>query len=95
MNKKEAKQIIQNELEQFRNKPYSELVQMINAEPIDYERIGPNDQKYGIEIQAFWDGKKDGDIRVIGAIDDGSRWRLFHPLTEDFIKTPDNEFIDE
>ena len=67
---------------------------MIDAEPITGERTGPSGKWYQIEIQAFWDGKPDGDIRVMGSIDDGG-WRAYFPLCEDFIKSPSNEFVGE
>jgi len=94
MNKKEARQIIQAELESYRAKPYSELVKMIDAEPVTGEVTGPSGKLYQIEIQAFWDGKPNGDIRVMGCIDDGG-WRAVHPLTDDFIKSPSNNFVGE
>ena len=94
MNKEEAKQIIGAEIEQFRAKPYLELVQMIGAEPITVERTAPSGQCYQIEIEAFWDGKRNGDVRVVGCIDDGGL-RAFVPLTDDFIKSSSNEFIGE
>jgi len=94
MNKEEAKQIISTGLEQFRTKPYSELVQMIDSKPITGERTGPSGQSYQIEIQAFWDGKPDGDIRVMCSIDDGGL-RTFVPLTDDFIKSPSGDFVGE
>ena len=42
----------------------------------------------------MWDGKKDGNLRIIGAIDDGGL-RAFIRLTEDFILTPDGSFVGE
>ena len=94
MNKKEARQIIRTELEPFRAKPYSELVQMVNAEPITGERIGATGRRYQIEIQLFWDHKPNGNIRVAGSIDHGG-WRSFIPLCYDSIKSPSDEFIGE
>ena len=94
MDKKEARQIISTELESFRDKPYYELVQMINAEPITGERTSPSGKLYQIEIQVFWDDKPKGNIRVSGSIDDGGL-RAFFPLTEDFIKSPLNGFVGE
>ena len=35
----------------------------------------------------FWDDQEGGNMRVLGAVDDGG-WRAFVPLCEDFIKTP-------
>jgi hypothetical protein len=94
MNKEEAKQIIGNELESLRTKPYSELVLMIDAEPITGERTGSSGNWYQIEIEVFWDHKPGGNIRVLGSIDDGG-WRAFTPLCEDFIKSPLDEFVGE
>ena len=94
MNKKEAKEIIKHQLEPYRGKPYSELIKMINAEPITYEHIGLSGSLYQIEIQAFWDDKANSNVRVMGSIDDGG-WRAFSPLSDDFIKNPKDEFIGE
>jgi len=41
----------------------------------------PSGTWYQIEIEAFWDGEPNEDIRVLGSIDDG-----FSPLSEAFIK---------
>lgn len=94
MNKDEAKGIIQEELEPFRLKPYAELVLMIEGEPFVTERVGPSGTRYQIEIEAFWDDKSGGDVRVIGSIDDGG-WRAFMPLGDDFIKSSLNKFVGE
>ncbi len=87
MNKEEAKQIIRNELESLRAKPYSELVRMIDAEPISGDRTSPSGKWYQIEIEVFWEHEPGGNIRVQGSIDDGG-WRAFSPLGDDFIKSP-------
>ncbi len=92
MKKKEAKQIISVELEQYKAKPHSELAQMIDEEPITGVRSSPSGKNCQIEIQAFWDDSPDGNIRVMGSIDDGG-WKSFVPLNDSFIKTPLNEFI--
>jgi hypothetical protein len=94
MDKKEAREIIKAELELFRTKPYSELIQMIDAEPVTGERNCPSGKWYQIEIQAFWDDKSGGNVRVLGSIDDGG-WRAFFPLCDDFIKSPSDGFVGE
>ena len=94
MNKEEASQVIRAELEPLRVKPYLELIEMIDAEPLTGDRTGASGGKYQIEIQAFWDDKPKGDIRVMGSIDDGG-WRAFFPRCYDFIKSPFNEFVGE
>jgi len=67
---------------------------MIDAEPFTYDITGPSGVEYQIEIGAFWDGKKCGDVRVMGSIDDQG-WSVYCPLTEDFIKAPDGSFVGE
>ena len=58
------------------------------------EVTGHSGTVYQLEFQAVWDGKKDGNLRIIGAIDDGGL-RAFIRLTEDFILTPDGSFVGE
>ena len=55
---------------------------------------GPDGMKYQIEVQAVWDSKKGGDIRVIAAVD-GGEVSAFRPLTDDFIMAPDGSFVGE
>lgn len=94
MNSAEGKEIIAEQLQPYRSKPYDELIKMIDAEPITFEVTASSSAKYQIEIQAFWDGKPGQDVRVVGSIDDGG-WRAFFPLTDSFIKTSDDQFVDE
>ena len=94
MDKIEAKQMIAEQLQRYRAKHYQELSQMIAIEPIIYELTSQSDITYQIEIQAFWDDQPNGNIRVIANIADGG-FRAFFPLTDDFIKSPHNEFVGE
>jgi hypothetical protein len=55
---------------------------------------GPSGKTYQLEIQAVWDDPKKENLRVMGAIDDGG-FRVFFPLTDDFIITRDGKFIGE
>ena len=45
MDKKEAKQIINEQLKRYRSKSYEELTQLIDAEPITYDVQGNNYNK--------------------------------------------------
>jgi hypothetical protein len=94
MNKQEAKEILKQQLDTYRNRPYSELTKMIDTNPVTYELRGPSGTSYQIEIQAFWDNKPNGNIRVKGSIDDGGL-RAFAPNSDGFIKNPKDEFIGE
>ena len=50
--------------------------------------------RYQLEIQFFWDDKTDGNVRVLGSIDDGGI-RAFLPATDSFILTPEGRFVGE
>jgi len=96
MNKKEAKTILIQELEVLRAKDYKELSTLIGS-PLNFEIQSPSGIDYWIEIQAFWDtpGDDNGNLRVIASIDDGRFLSSFMPLSADFIKSRDGEFIGE
>ena len=94
MNKTEAMQILEPELDLFRSKPYSELAALVDAEPTVGQKSGPSGKEYQFEIMVYWDDKPDGDVRVIGNVDDGG-WRAYFPLGTSFIKTPDETFVGE
>jgi hypothetical protein len=94
MDKTEAMQIIESELELFRTKSYSELVSLVDSEPTVGQKVGPSGKEYQFEIMVYWDDKLDGDVRVSGNVDDGA-WRAYFPLGTSFIKGPDNTFVGE
>ena len=95
MNKEEAASILQERLDHFRKRSYEELKEMVEARVYKTEEaVGTSGHNYEIEIQAFWDSKPDGPIRVRGSIDDGG-WSAFCPLTSDFIMAPDGSFVGE
>lgn len=93
MNKDEAHKALDDSLQKYRSCRYSELTQKIGS-IVTFAITVPSGNKYQIEIQFFWDGDEDGDIRVLGAVDD-SGWRAFMPLTDCFIMSPDGNFVDE
>ena len=93
MNEKEAQEILQQRLSRLRSQSYAELAKQI-GEVNTFEATGPTGASYQIEIQFIWDDKQHGDIRVMGAIDDGGI-RAFMPLSLSFIMSADGKFIDE
>ncbi len=93
MDKTEANEIINNEIKDLRKKPYNDLAKIIDS-GITKEVKGKSRKLYQLEIQAFWDDKKGENLRVSIAIDDGG-WRAFIPITNDFIISPNGEFIGE
>ena len=95
VNKDEAREVLRNRLQEYRQKSYSDLMELVNENRQDcYEVTAPSGTWYQLEIQFFWDDKPNGDIRVIGAVDDGGL-SAFKPLCLDFIKAPDDSFVGE
>lgn len=93
MDKIEALKLLTEQMQTFKNKSYADLVNMIGdvwAEQIKGE--APYD--YTIEIQVFWDSRPNGDLRIIGSIDDGGFRSSFSPLCDGFIVTPEGKIID-
>ena len=83
MNKDEARQMLSEQLAQYRDRHYGDLMTLIGKRR-DVIVVGPSGTKYGIEIQVVWDDRPGGDIRVLGTVDDGGL-RAFLPLTESII----------
>lgn len=93
MNKKEARSVMIEELKPYRAKSYAELEQLISQ--IDARMVSaPSGKQYQIEIEPFWDGAPNKDIRV-GITLSGDWWTYFFPLTEDFIMSPNGQFVRE
>jgi len=87
--------ILEQQIGSLRERPYSELKQLVEARVIQtLEIVGASGTRYNVEAQALWDSKKRDNIRVLASIDDGGT-RAFHPVTCDFIKAPDGSFVGE
>ena len=94
MNKTEAREIITTELAKYRSWPYDQLVALVDAPKRSFDVVGASGTRYYIDIHAHWDAKPKGDVRVFGCIDDGG-WRAYVPMTDSFIKAPDDFFVGE
>ena len=93
MDKERAVKLLAEQLQSYRGKSYSDLKGMI-GDLAAYEVPNPDGDEFQIEIEVRWDGKPNGDIRVLGAIDDGG-WSVFSPLSDSFIMTPEGTFLGE
>jgi hypothetical protein len=93
MNMVEARKVLSERLARYRPLSYAELVGKIGSvEREDIPRAGQ--RSWRVVIEFFWDRRPEGDIRVLGAIDDGGI-RAFMPVTDSFIKAPSGEFVGE
>jgi hypothetical protein len=94
MDREEARRLLAEKLAEYRHLPYAKLVARIgNDEHLEVR--GPSGTLYQIEIQFLWDEKKDGDVRVLAGIDDGSLRGAFRPLCQDFIVRADGQLVGE
>jgi hypothetical protein len=94
LNKKEAAAVLERELHRRRTIPYAELRKLVVARHIDVLEIEVQGASYQVEIQYFWDGDKEGPIRVLGGIDDGG-WSSLSPISRSFSKGADGSFVGE
>jgi len=93
MDNAEATAVLTREMARYRAMPYAELVLLLD-ETNHIDTVGPSGTKYQVDIEVMWDDKSKGDLRIIGAVDDGG-WRALIPLTDDFILRPDGTFVGE
>lgn len=84
MNREEALGLLNVKLDDYRRLPYAALTAKIGEEEI-VEVTGASGIEYQIEIHITWDHKPNGDVRVMGAIDDGTFRGAFRPVCEDLI----------
>ena len=89
MDNHEAEGVMQSALARYRAMTYSELAKHIGSRETKTVP-GESGRPYQVQIQIEWDAKPRGDIRVLGAVDDGGL-RSFIPVTTDFIVEPPAE----
>ncbi len=94
MDKEKARAALAEALQPYRAKSYAALRDLIGQTDV-YQIANPDGSDFQIEIEAFWDGKPDGDIRVMGGVDDGGFRSAFSPLSDDFVVAPDGSFVGE
>jgi hypothetical protein len=87
VDKVEARSVLLAQLEDWGRRSYAELVREV-GQSRQFEATGRSGTRYQVDVQVRWDDKPNGDIRVLGSIDDGGL-RAFAPLTADFILGPD------
>lgn len=94
MDKTEAARVAQARLNELRRVSYSLLVEEWLEQPRSEWATGPSGRQYQLEIEAVWDDRPEGHLRVWVSVDDGG-WRASFPLLRAFIVAPDGAFIDE
>jgi hypothetical protein len=85
MNRQEALAALINEASRLVGRSYAELAQLI-GKPSTVQH-----GKYQVEVQAHWDDKPNGTLRLSFAVDDGG-FRAFFPLTQSTLVEPGGTF---
>ena len=94
MNQEEAKEILANRVRQLKKLPYSEFRAWVIEKKIETPVAnGPSGTEYQIEIQAMWDSKRRGDIRVFVSVDDGGLVSSLMPLCDSFVVSSDGSIV--
>ena len=86
MDRNEAGQLLEAQLEEWRRRPYAEVSREVGRWR-RFETRGPSGERYEGVIQVFWLGAAEGPVKVVGSIDDGG-WRTFVPVIKDFTVMP-------
>ncbi len=91
MNKEEAKQVLEAELNIYRGMSFAQLTANLGNQGC-WEATAASGAVYQIEIDVHWDGKDNSNLRVIGSIDNGGLSALM-PLTSSFVMTPEGGLL--
>ncbi len=92
MDEAEARLLLDGIAAEVARLSYDELVARYRGETECREVVGESGAVYQVEVQAFWDGRDPGPLRVILGVDDGG-WRAWSPLTTDFVMLPDGTLL--
>ena len=94
--KEEARLILVDELEKVRNLGYAQLRKVFveRKEFQNFNVTGASGVEYQVEIQGWWDGDEEEDIRILGGIDNGGL-RAYSPLSDSFVVRPDGSLFED
>lgn len=94
MDREEAATLAEAVITGLRSESYDALVTRLLGEVETETMSGPSGSEYQVEVQALWDAREPGDLRVLVSVDDGA-WSAFRPLTRDFLVASDGSFVGE
>jgi hypothetical protein len=94
MDMDEARRLLERHMEGLGARSYRELEARIGQAAAEQIDLG-HGRSYTIEVEVVRDGPEGGNIRVLGAIDDGRAWASISPLCSDFIMAPDGSLVGE
>jgi hypothetical protein len=90
----EAREVAETRLRQLRDLTYPRLVAEWLEQPRSEYATAASGRRYQLEIEAVWDDRPNGNLRVWVLVDDGGPSEQ-RPLQRDFIVAPDGSFVGE
>lgn len=92
MDKEEARQLLEKKLEELKKLKFEEFNDWILNKHVEvFELNGLSGDQYQIEVEAHWDNEPNGEIRVLGSIDNGTLGAAFIPVCADFLISKSGE----
>jgi hypothetical protein len=92
----EAEDVFGEQVARWRATSWDGLREALHEQPVVYEIRGSTGVNYHFEILLMWDDpRKETNLRVILASDDGNGWRMSGLRGDGFIKAPDGSFVGE
>lgn len=88
MDRAEAKRLLRLETAAHERRTYGDLVRLV-GDVEAYEIVGADGIGYQLELEAHWVGPAGGPIQVLIGIDDGSLRGSLRPMTDGFVKGPE------
>jgi hypothetical protein len=85
MDRREAAAIADAVVGELEAIPFQALVDRFLGEIEVRVETGASGVEYQVEIQAMWDRRGPGDLRVMVGVDDGSLRGAFRPVSRDFL----------
>jgi len=70
MDKREAHEVLEQQLKRYRGRTYAELQGLV-GHPEAFEAHGSSGSHYQLEVEAVWDDRRGGNLRIVASIDDG------------------------
>lgn len=94
MNIKEVKTILAEYLSRYRAKSYLNLAMMAKDYKVEtWEVKGKKGELYQLEFECIWDSDPDGDIRVMGTLNDAGTSMSIRSITDGFIVSPEGKYF--
>jgi hypothetical protein len=86
MDTHEARTVLSEQILPYRGEGYKALQRLL-AEADIFEIQGPSGAAYRIQIEAVWDDRPGGNLRVLGLLEDAEDPGPFGPVTDEFTIT--------